>query len=73
MNKSQYLLPHAKHTGTLPLIACLDGKRFAFAVFDETDSATLEHVGLGYSYISGCGMRFTKSVWLAPKCLHGTS
>lgn len=40
-----------------------DGKRFAFAIFDDTDGATLENVGPVYSLLAECGIRSTKSVW----------
>lgn len=40
-----------------------EGKQFAFTVFDDTDSATLENVCDVYSYLEDCGLRTTKSVW----------
>jgi hypothetical protein len=40
-----------------------DGKDFAFAVFDDTDSATLQNVREIYSLLTNCGFRTTKSVW----------
>jgi hypothetical protein len=41
-----------------------DGKRFAFTVFDDTDSATLESVQGVYDLLADCGLRTTKSVWV---------
>jgi hypothetical protein len=40
-----------------------DGKRFAFTVFDDTDSATLENVGEIYAMLNDLGFRTTKSCW----------
>jgi hypothetical protein len=40
-----------------------DGKRFAFTVFDDTDSATVENVGPVYAFLADCGLRTTKSCW----------
>ncbi|MGA2618535.1 MAG: hypothetical protein ABSF26_13060 [Thermoguttaceae bacterium] len=40
------------------------GKRFAFTVFDDTDSATLENVGGVYSFLADLGFRSTKSCWM---------
>ncbi len=42
-----------------------DGKRFAFTVFDDTDSATLENVKGVYDFLADRGFRTTKSVWVA--------
>ena len=39
------------------------GKRFAFTVFDDTDSATLENVSPVYALLRDLGFRTTKSVW----------
>jgi hypothetical protein len=41
-----------------------DGKRFAFTVFDDTDSATLDNVGEVYRMLADLGMKTTKSCWL---------
>ena len=41
-----------------------DGKRFAFTVFDDTDSATLENVRGVYALLSELGFRTTKSCWV---------
>ncbi|MFQ5852307.1 MAG: hypothetical protein ACE5JU_17215, partial [Candidatus Binatia bacterium] len=38
-------------------------KRFAFAVFDDTDYGTVENTGLVYRFLLDLGMRTTKSVW----------
>ena len=40
-----------------------EGKRFAFTVFDDTDSATLENVGEVYALLSDLGFRTTKTCW----------
>jgi hypothetical protein len=40
-----------------------DGKRFAFTVFDDTDSQTLETGRAVYEFLAACGFRTTKSVW----------
>ena len=40
-----------------------DGKRFAFTVFDDTDSATLDNVKGVYDFLADCGFRTTKSAW----------
>lgn len=42
-----------------------EGKRFAFTVFDDTDSATLENVSAVYSFLKDNGFRTTKSVWVS--------
>ncbi|MGH8016015.1 MAG: hypothetical protein ACREBV_07485, partial [Candidatus Zixiibacteriota bacterium] len=39
------------------------GKDFAFTVFDDTDSATLENVRPVYDLLIECGLKTTKSVW----------
>ncbi len=41
-----------------------DGKRFAFTVFDDTDSATLENVRDVYALLADLGFRTTKSCWV---------
>lgn len=40
-----------------------DGKGFAFTIFDDTDSATIENVREVYSLLADYGFRTTKSVW----------
>ncbi|MGA2255753.1 MAG: hypothetical protein ABSG53_13995, partial [Thermoguttaceae bacterium] len=40
-----------------------DGKQFAFTVFDDTDSATLENVAPVYGLLNDLGFRTTKSCW----------
>ena len=40
-----------------------EGKRFAFTIFDDTDSATLENVPPIYALLDELGFRTTKSVW----------
>ncbi|MCD4727883.1 MAG: hypothetical protein K8R46_09490 [Pirellulales bacterium] len=42
-----------------------EGKRFAFTVFDDTDSATIENVQMVYSFLDDCGFQTTKSVWVS--------
>jgi hypothetical protein len=49
---------------TPPLIPWPQGKQFAFSVFDDTDSATLENVSGVYSFLRDCGFRTTKSCWV---------
>ena len=41
-----------------------DGKQFAFTIFDDTDSSTVENVSPVYSFVADCGFRTTKSVWI---------
>jgi hypothetical protein len=41
-----------------------EGKRFAFSIFDDTDSATYENVGGVYRFLGDCGFRTTKSCWV---------
>lgn len=56
-----------KETVALPTTAKStwpEGKRFAFTVFDDTDSATLENVKGVYDFLADCGFRTTKSVWV---------
>jgi len=40
-----------------------EGKRFAFTVFDDTDSQTLEIARAVYPFLADLGFRTTKSVW----------
>jgi hypothetical protein len=40
-----------------------EGKRFAFTVFDDTDSTTLANGVPVYRFLAGHGFRTTKSVW----------
>ena len=40
-----------------------DGKAFAFAIFDDTDLATVANVGPVYEFLDSLGVRATKSVW----------
>ncbi len=40
------------------------GHKFAFAIFDDTDWATVEKVKPVYDLLADLGMRSTKSVWL---------
>lgn len=47
-----------------PVLKWPAGKRFAFTVFDDTDSATLENVAGVYSFLAEHGFRTTKSVWV---------
>ena len=50
-----------------PRVAWPEGKAFAFTVFDDTDSQTLEKGRAVYSYLADLDFRTTKSVWmLAP-------
>ncbi len=48
----------------VPRVLWPDGKRFAFTVFDDTDSATLENVRDVYAELSDLGFRTTKSCWV---------
>jgi len=55
-----------------------DGKSFAFAIFDDTDNATVENVSPVYELLSACHIKATKSVWIYPprdhfagECLEG--
>lgn len=52
------------HASGPPRITWPDGKRFAFTVFDDTDSQTLEKCRAVYSFLTDLGMRTTKSVWV---------
>ena len=47
----------------VPRVQWPDGKRFAFTVFDDTDSATLENVREVYALLSDLGFRTTKTCW----------
>ncbi len=40
-----------------------DGKQFAFTVFDDTDSGTVENVAPVYSFLEDCGFRTSRSCW----------
>ena len=40
-----------------------EGKRFAFTVFDDTDSARLENVRELYAFLTDVGLRTTKTAW----------
>jgi hypothetical protein len=40
-----------------------DGKRFAFTVFDDPDSQTLEDSQVVYGWLADLGFRTTKAVW----------
>ncbi|MEN6457547.1 MAG: hypothetical protein ABFC63_01340 [Thermoguttaceae bacterium] len=40
-----------------------DGKQFAFTIFDDTDSSTLQNVGSVYAFLADQGFRTTKSCW----------
>jgi hypothetical protein len=44
-------------------IAWPGGKRFAFTIFDDTDSATVDNVRGVYEFLAGLGFRTTKSCW----------
>lgn len=46
-----------------PRVQWPNGKRFAFTVFDDTDSATLANVGEVYALLSDLGFRTTKTCW----------
>ena len=41
-------------------------KRFAFTIFDDTDLETVENGPGVYAFLTGLGMRVTKSVWVLP-------
>jgi hypothetical protein len=44
-----------------------DGKRFAFTIFDDPDSQSIEASRIVYGFLAGLGFRTTKGVWpLAP-------
>ncbi|HEY3053333.1 MAG TPA: hypothetical protein VGK04_08095 [Thermoanaerobaculia bacterium] len=44
-------------------VAWPEGKRFAFTIFDDPDSQTLEAGREVYAFLSDCGLRTTKAVW----------
>ena len=46
-----------------PQITWPENKRFAFTVFDDTDSSTVENTAPVYDLLSECGLRTTKSCW----------
>lgn len=48
-------------------IAWPDGKEFAFAIFDDTDLATLAGVRPVYDFLETLSMRATKSVWMVTR------
>ena len=41
-------------------------KRFAFTIFDDTDLETVTNGPGAYAFLTGLGMRVTKSVWVSP-------
>jgi hypothetical protein len=41
-----------------------DGKRFAFTIFDDTDSQTVANTAPVYEFLTEIGMCVTKSVWV---------
>ena len=41
-------------------------KRFAFTIFDDTDLETIANGPGVYAFLTGLGMRVTKSVWVSP-------
>lgn len=41
-------------------------KRFAFTIFDDTDLETVTNGPGVYAFLTGLGMRVTKSVWVSP-------
>lgn len=43
-----------------------NGKKFAFAIVDDTDGATVENIKPVYEYLEELGIRCTKTVWLLP-------
>ncbi len=49
--------------GERPRIQWPAGKDFAFTIFDDTDSATVELVRPVYDVLDNLGLRTTKSVW----------
>lgn len=50
-------------TGMEPHVQWPGGKRFAFTIFDDTDSATIANVGEIYALLSDLGLRTTKTCW----------
>src|SRR4051812_45266405 len=51
------------HAGRPVEIRWPEGKRFAFSVFDDPDSQTLEDSRVVYSFLADLGMLTTKGVW----------
>lgn len=47
-------------------VAFPDGKKFAFAIVDDTDGATMEKIKPVYDYLQELGIRCTKTVWVLP-------
>lgn len=47
-------------------LAWPENKKFAFSIFDDTDLATLQNVRAVYSFLTDCGIKTTKSVWVLP-------
>ena len=41
-----------------------EGKKFAFTIFDDTDLQTVANGAPVYEFLTGLGMRITKSVWM---------
>ena len=54
----QVLRPQGSHRGLWP-----DGRSFAFTVFDDPDSQTLEAGREVYAFLASLGFRTTKGVW----------
>ena len=44
-------------------IQWLEGKEFAFTLFDDTDLQTLDNARDVYAFLADIGLRTTKSVW----------
>jgi hypothetical protein len=51
---------------TPPKVVWPDTKAFAFSVFDDTDSQTLERCRTVYAALDDFGFRTTKSIWTIP-------
>jgi hypothetical protein len=49
-----------------PKLAYPDNKEFAFAIFDDTDTANIEDVKAIYDLLFNLGIPATKSVWVLP-------
>lgn len=49
--------------GASPQCAWPEGKRFAFTIFDDTDTMTVETGRRVYGFLEDCGFRTTKSCW----------
>jgi len=43
-----------------------DGSKFAFAIIDDTDGATVENIRPVYDFLHDIGIRSTKTVWVLP-------